>query len=102
LSRKIGRLSHRRNTGLSLTPERLSPSRCVQSQVCDCASTYRRSLQLVHGQAEVFGAELAENKYYLFGSECKAAVFTWQGCTIEMSLSTFCSDSPSLTTRLLL
>jgi polyribonucleotide 5'-hydroxyl-kinase len=43
--------------------------------------------QLVHGEAEVFGAELAEGKSYLFGSECKAAIFTWQGCTIEMSIS---------------
>jgi polyribonucleotide 5'-hydroxyl-kinase len=42
-------------------------------------------LQLIHGQAEVFGAELAEGKQYLFGSECKAAIFTWQGCTIEIS-----------------
>jgi polyribonucleotide 5'-hydroxyl-kinase len=37
------------------------------------------------GHAEVFGAELADGKYYLFGHECKAAIFTWQGCTIEIS-----------------
>lgn len=47
--------------------------------------------QLVWGHAEIFGAELAEGKSYLFGSECKAAVFTWHGCTIQMS-----SLSPSL------
>lgn len=41
--------------------------------------------QVVKGHAEVFGAELADGKYYLFGHECKAAIFTWQGCTIEMS-----------------
>lgn len=41
--------------------------------------------QLIRGHAEVFGAELAANKPYLFGSECKAAIFTWRGCTIEMS-----------------
>jgi polyribonucleotide 5'-hydroxyl-kinase len=45
--------------------------------------------QLVHGQAEIFGAELAEGKPYLFGSECKAAIFTWQGCTIEISSSLY-------------
>lgn len=42
--------------------------------------------QLVTGHAEIFGAEMADGKTYLFGQECKAAVFTWQGCTIEMSL----------------
>jgi len=43
------------------------------------------AIKLVHGQAEIFGAELAEGKPYLFGSECKAAIFTWQGCTIEVT-----------------
>ncbi|KAG5653694.1 Cleavage polyadenylation factor subunit clp1 [Sphagnurus paluster] len=43
------------------------------------------AIKLVRGYAEIFGAELAEGKQYLFGSECKAAVFTWQGCTIQMS-----------------
>ncbi|KAI0748375.1 Pre-mRNA cleavage complex II protein Clp1-domain-containing protein [Daedaleopsis nitida] len=44
------------------------------------------AITLVNGNGEIFGAELAEGKTYLFGQECKAAVFTWQGCTIEMSL----------------
>jgi len=44
-----------------------------------------KNLQVLKGHAEVFGAELADGKYYLFGHECKAAIFTWQGCTIEMS-----------------
>ncbi|KAJ7219572.1 Pre-mRNA cleavage complex II protein Clp1-domain-containing protein [Mycena pura] len=43
------------------------------------------AVKLIHGHAEVFGAELAANHPYLFGQECKAAVFTWRGCTIEMS-----------------
>ncbi|KAF8478491.1 Pre-mRNA cleavage complex II protein Clp1-domain-containing protein [Russula ochroleuca] len=42
------------------------------------------AIRVLKGHAEVFGAELADGKYYLFGHECKAAVFTWQGCTIEM------------------
>jgi hypothetical protein len=46
---------------------------------------HQQLFQLVHGQAEVFGTELAEGKQYLFGSECKASIFTWQGCTLEMS-----------------
>ncbi|KAJ7510160.1 Pre-mRNA cleavage complex II protein Clp1-domain-containing protein [Mycena galericulata] len=45
------------------------------------------AVRLVRGHAEVFGAEMAANKPYLFGSECKAAIFTWRGCTIEMSRS---------------
>ncbi|TFK42324.1 Pre-mRNA cleavage complex II protein Clp1-domain-containing protein [Crucibulum laeve] len=43
------------------------------------------AIKLVRGQAEIFGAELAEAKAYLFTSECKAAVFTWQGCIIEVT-----------------
>lgn len=43
--------------------------------------------QLIRGHAEIFGAELAEGKSYLFALESKAAVFTWKGCTIQMSLS---------------
>ncbi|KAG1754357.1 Pre-mRNA cleavage complex II protein Clp1-domain-containing protein [Suillus lakei] len=43
------------------------------------------AIKLARGQAEVFGAELAEGKTYLFGTECRAAVFTWQGCTLEIS-----------------
>ncbi|THU84917.1 Clp1-domain-containing protein [Dendrothele bispora CBS 962.96] len=44
------------------------------------------AITLVKGRAEVFGAELVEGKPYVFGSECKAAIFTWLGCTIEMTL----------------
>jgi len=43
------------------------------------------AIKLVYGQAEIFGAELAEGSTYLFGFECKAAVYTWQGCTIEVT-----------------
>jgi hypothetical protein len=42
-------------------------------------------LQLTSGTAEVYGAELAPGRLYLFGGECKAAVFTWYGCTLEIS-----------------
>lgn len=38
----------------------------------------------MHGQAEIFGAELGQGVNYLFGLECKAAVFTWQGCTLQI------------------
>ncbi|KAI0332555.1 hypothetical protein GY45DRAFT_1320756 [Cubamyces sp. BRFM 1775] len=43
------------------------------------------AIKLVSGHAEIFGAEVAEGKTYLFGQECKAAVYTWQGCTIEVT-----------------
>ncbi|KAK7037986.1 mRNA cleavage and polyadenylation factor CLP1 [Favolaschia claudopus] len=43
------------------------------------------AIKLIRGHAEVFGAELAANKPYLFGSECKAAIFTWRGCVIEVT-----------------
>ncbi|PCH37779.1 hypothetical protein WOLCODRAFT_135845 [Wolfiporia cocos MD-104 SS10] len=43
------------------------------------------AIKLVNGQAEIFGSELAESTTYLFGLECKAAVYTWQGCTIEVT-----------------
>ncbi|KAJ7157002.1 Pre-mRNA cleavage complex II protein Clp1-domain-containing protein [Mycena crocata] len=43
------------------------------------------AVKLIRGHAEVFGAELASNKPYLFGSECKAAIFTWRGCIIEVT-----------------
>ncbi|KAF8350494.1 Pre-mRNA cleavage complex II protein Clp1-domain-containing protein [Amanita rubescens] len=43
------------------------------------------AIKLIEGYAEIFGFELVEGKSYIFGSECKAAVYTWQGCTIEMS-----------------
>ncbi|KAL1668606.1 hypothetical protein GGF50DRAFT_96568 [Schizophyllum commune] len=42
------------------------------------------AIKLLRGQAEIYGCELAEGKSYLFGEECKAAVFTWRGASIEM------------------
>ncbi|KAH9035396.1 Clp1-domain-containing protein [Lactarius pseudohatsudake] len=73
-----------------------SGSSHIKEWVLDRETEYRFELdpgsslaiRLLRGFAEVFGAELAEGKYYLFGHECKAAVFTWQGCTIEMSFAT--------------
>ncbi|KDR73633.1 hypothetical protein GALMADRAFT_251398 [Galerina marginata CBS 339.88] len=43
------------------------------------------AIKLVHGQAEIFGFELAEGKVHLFGYECKAAVYTWRGCVLEVT-----------------
>ncbi|KAI6127761.1 Pre-mRNA cleavage complex II protein Clp1-domain-containing protein [Pisolithus croceorrhizus] len=57
----------------------LDPGTSLAIKVCQSNNG-----QLSRGNAEIFGAELAEGKTYLFGFECKAAVFTWQGCTIVM------------------
>ncbi|KAG8722480.1 Cleavage polyadenylation factor subunit clp1 [Ceratobasidium sp. 394] len=43
------------------------------------------AIRLTSGNAEVFGAELAPGRVYLFGGECKAVVFTWYGCVLEIS-----------------
>lgn len=41
-------------------------------------------LTLKSGLAEIFGTELVKGKTYEFNSGAKVAVFTWQGCTIEV------------------
>jgi polyribonucleotide 5'-hydroxyl-kinase len=41
-------------------------------------------IRLVSGSAEIFGVELAQNQLYHF-SGFKGAIFTWQGCELEIS-----------------
>ncbi|CAG9765695.1 unnamed protein product [Ceutorhynchus assimilis] len=41
-------------------------------------------LTLKNGLAEIFGTELVKAKTYEFTAGAKVAVFTWQGCTIEV------------------
>lgn len=41
-------------------------------------------LELLTGLAEVFGSELNRNKKYVFGPGSKIAVFTWQGCSVNL------------------
>lgn len=43
------------------------------------------AIKLLQGHAEIFGAELGQGVSYLFGLECKAAVYTWQGCTLQVT-----------------
>lgn len=45
------------------------------------SATY--TIKLLFGHAEIFGSELAVGQPYTF-SGCKGAVFTWQGCSLEM------------------
>ncbi|KOC64300.1 Protein CLP1 like protein [Habropoda laboriosa] len=42
------------------------------------------TLELKSGLAEVFGTELVKGKKYEFIAGAKVAVFTWQGCTVEL------------------
>ena len=53
------------------------------------AITYRLMseiwLQLLGGNAEVFGTELAKNKVYSIIPRSKLAIFTWYGCTLRIS-----------------
>ncbi|XP_076267224.1 protein CLP1 homolog [Rhynchophorus ferrugineus] len=41
-------------------------------------------LTLKNGMAEIFGTEVVKGKTYEFTSGAKVAVYTWQGCTIEV------------------
>lgn len=41
-------------------------------------------IKLLSGHAEIFGVELASGQIYSF-SGCKAVVFSWQGCQLEIS-----------------
>ncbi|KAF7391337.1 protein CLP1 [Vespula maculifrons] len=42
------------------------------------------TLELKNGLGEVFGTELVKGKKYEFSAGAKVAVFTWQGCTVEL------------------
>lgn len=42
------------------------------------------TLELKSGLAEIFGTELVKGKPYTFTTGAKLAVFTWQGCTLEL------------------
>lgn len=42
------------------------------------------TLTLKSGLAEVFGTEIVKGKPYEFGTGAKVAVFSWQGCVLEL------------------
>lgn len=44
----------------------------------------RYNIKLESGSAEMFGVELAPKQTYTF-SGCKGAIFTWQGCQLEIT-----------------
>lgn len=41
-------------------------------------------MEVLTGMAEIFGSELNRNKKYTFGPGSKIAVFTWQGCSVNL------------------
>jgi hypothetical protein len=41
--------------------------------------------QVVAGNAEVYSSEMAPGRTYVFSQECRAAIYSWEGCTLEMS-----------------
>lgn len=43
------------------------------------------SVKLVAGTAEIFGFELVPGFENPLAEECKAAIFTWTGCDLEIS-----------------
>ncbi|EME78900.1 uncharacterized protein MYCFIDRAFT_157593 [Pseudocercospora fijiensis CIRAD86] len=50
----------------------------------ECSFSQRYSIKLESGHAEMFGVELALKQTYTF-TGCKGAIFTWQGCQLEIS-----------------
>jgi polyribonucleotide 5'-hydroxyl-kinase len=49
----------------------------------ECAFNSELTIKLISGTAELFGTELAPNTDYKFKGT-KAAIFTWQGCRLEI------------------
>uniref|UniRef100_A0A2C9K704 Protein CLP1 homolog n=2 Tax=Biomphalaria glabrata TaxID=6526 RepID=A0A2C9K704_BIOGL len=41
-------------------------------------------IEMIEGQAEMFGTELAKNRKYSFVSGSKIAIFTWHGCVLQL------------------
>jgi len=60
-------------------------------------TTRQVQLLVTDGKAEIFGTELLPNKKYIF-SGVMSAVFTWQGCTLQISgdCKTFISKESSV------
>jgi len=88
-------------------------------QIIAGSNKFYGTLQLVSGLAEIFGTELVKNHPYTFPSGSKVAVFSWQGCTVNISFdyllciivhtyiaivigSSFCFFTVLLTTYLLI
>jgi len=51
----------------------------------DCGKNDKVIIELKSGMAEIFGTELVINTKYQFTTGSKFAVFTYQGCTVQVS-----------------
>ena len=54
-------------------------------QQVDCGKNDKVIIELKSGMAEIFGTELVINTKYQFTTGSKFAVFTFQGCTVQVS-----------------
>jgi polyribonucleotide 5'-hydroxyl-kinase len=70
----------------------LPPAQTIRTQTLSSETEYRFessftvpiSIKLLSGTAELFGTELAPHHVYTFQG-AKAAIFTWHGCTLEIT-----------------
>ncbi|XP_023328870.1 polyribonucleotide 5'-hydroxyl-kinase Clp1 [Eurytemora carolleeae] len=51
----------------------------------DCPKTEKISVELMTGVAEIFGTEMVQHTKYYFAAGAKISVFTYHGCTVEVS-----------------
>ena len=51
----------------------------------DCRKNDKVTVELKSGLAEIFGTEMVINTKYQFSTGSKFAVFTFQGCTVQVS-----------------
>jgi len=51
----------------------------------DCPKTEKISVELLNGQAEIFGTEMVAAHKYYFHCGAKISVYTYHGCTVEVN-----------------
>eukprot|EP00111_Clytia_hemisphaerica_P004309 TCONS_00012301-protein len=51
----------------------------------EVAQDNEAKIMITDGQAEIFGTELVRNKVYNFRSRAKVAIYTWHGCTVQVT-----------------
>jgi len=73
--------THQANVERSLRKEDLGPQ---TEWRFEAGFSQAYNVRLLNGHAELFGVELATNRSYNL-SGCKGAIFTWQGCQLEIS-----------------
>lgn len=70
----------------SSVPKKESWNLAVDQELrIEVAQDNEAQVVITEGQAEIFGTELVRNKVYKFGSRVKVAVYTWHGCTVQVT-----------------